>query len=270
MQIGKLTTHGPYLRVLVYGFTGKGKTHFAGTALDVEMLRPMMYINTDGGQLTLLDRAEDDGLIQVIPNSYKELRQVIYAQRHDKYGAFKEQVESASDLVLPEDGFQTIVIDDLCATYWLALHAVITQAIAKKDSHDADMATLQDYGRARIWIHKLLTALVKLPAHIIVTAKAERIRDESTGKLVIQPLMAGKLANEVGAFFDLVGLLTTIISEEEVVTRRMIFEAGDRADAKSRLGLPGTYLDDPTAQKLFQLSPRLRKLLDKEHTSATD
>ncbi|HUW10487.1 MAG TPA: hypothetical protein VM537_12220 [Anaerolineae bacterium] len=35
MQIGKLTIHGPYLKMFIYGFTGAGKTHFAGTALDM-------------------------------------------------------------------------------------------------------------------------------------------------------------------------------------------------------------------------------------------
>lgn len=270
MQIGKLTTHGPHLKVFVYGFTGAGKTHFAGTALDVDILRPVLYINTDHGELTLLDRIEDDGLIQVIPGDFLELRQVVNAQHPSKYPSFVAAVEKAAGLVLPEKGFQTLILDDLSETHWMALEKVISFAVAdratKGKTHSADVAELGDYGRARIWMHKLLNAMRALPMHIIVIAKAERVRDEVTGKLVTQPSLFGKVVYEVGAFFDLVGLLTTIESKETEgkTIRRIHWSLGDKADGKERLGLPGSFLEEPTVARIFERSARLQTLLKKE------
>lgn len=266
MKIGTLTTHGPYLKVLVYGLTGKGKTHFAGTSLDVDILRPVLYLNTDGGQLTLLDRADDAGLIQVIPDTFIEARQIVASLRTKvKYASFRDGIMSATGMDLPF-GFRTLIVDDLSSLYWLALERVIQQAVVKKSSHDDDIAELRDYQRARIWFHRLLNEMRALPMHVITTAKAERVRDESSGKLIVQPLIAGKLSQEVGAFFDLVGYLTSSISKkpEGGIIRKIHWEMGDRADAKERLGLSGTFLQNPTIAKIFEKSSRLQTLLNKQ------
>jgi len=275
MQIGKLTTHGPDLKMFIYGFTGAGKTHFAGTALDMDIMRPVLFVNTDHGQLTLLDRADDDGLIQVIPKDYIELRQVVISQRRDKYPAFTEAV-AKSGLVLPKDGFRTLILDDLSSTHWLALMKVIGYSVsdreAKGKDRSEDIAELGDYGRARIWMHKLLNELRSLPMHVIVTAKAERVRDETTGKLITQPLLFGKVTHEAGAFFDFVGLLTAVEAKQEedlVIRRRLYWALGDRADGKERLGLPGSFLENPSVAKIFNRSTRLQTLL-KEQANAAD
>lgn len=277
MQIGRLTTHGPYLKMFVYGYTGTGKTHFAGSALDVDILRPVLFINTDRGELTLLDRADDPGLIQVIPSDFIELRQVVAAQHPKRYPQFVEAVEDASSLKLPPDGFRTVILDDLSETHWLALEKVIGYAIADRQAkgrtHSDDIAELADYGRARIWMHKLLNELRGLSMHVIVTAKAERVQDQTTGKLITQPLLFGKIAHEAGAFFDLVGLMRSAEAkddEEVTIRRRMYWAPGDRADGKERLGLPGTFLDEPTVAKIFERSSRLQILLKEQSNNATD
>lgn len=189
-------TAQPQLKLLLIGDSGAGKTTFSASL-------PRPHI------------ADFDGKVVSAANFFRarrpeHLKEVTF---HDytKYGKFGDKQHPAevfnNDMGRLTAGaelpFETFVLDslttfsDLSMEYLIAANPGIKRTVTK----GAQMPVLQDYQMARIWFKQMVTALLSLDSHVIVTAHIQTEKDEMTGQILRTPMMAGKLARELPIYF---------------------------------------------------------------------
>ena len=179
--------------VLAYGRNGTGKTEFAAT-----WPKPILYIDTDQGITTVLasPRIKDKDQISVVP-----------------IADYPTGVKTTQPL-----GFLTVkqVIDDIaktgkygnCQPATVVLDTLTTAAsfcmsyVLYINRHVGQQPTLPDWGRQIRELVALIQTGVGLDCNFITLAHEQFMRDELSGRIWCVPLITGKLAMEIGLYFD--------------------------------------------------------------------
>jgi len=174
-----------YLKVLYYGSPGVGKTRAAGLATRIEALHPVVFVDTEGGALTIT--REDVVLVQ----DALTIAKVMDVLRDVRSGALDAKL---------------LVVDTLTALYREQLQ--IQQTEISINRWVEGVPAQQDYlvGHSRIRV--LLSALKKARAHVICCAHS-RAFVNAAGLESRRPDLPGVLSEEVCGYFDVVGYLYT-------------------------------------------------------------
>lgn len=170
-----------YMRILLYGESGAGKTLTAASAARHPELRPVLYLNFDDGMTSI---THIDGIQEVQIKSNNEMLAV------------------ANQLLLPEAqrdaayrGFKTLVIDSITSWRDQTMTDLVTRAV--KAGQRGEMTTqIQDFGQMSFTLASILGGLRQAPYHIIITAGIEK---EIVNEIVVKamPLMQPKLRETV-------------------------------------------------------------------------
>jgi hypothetical protein len=96
---------------------------------------------------------------------------------------------------------ETIVIDQLTTFYNILMDDIIDNVSRKRDPEARDMPVQADYGQARRRMTRFLFELNKLPCHKLYLCLEEVDKDDKGNERGL-PMIAGKLAREVGAYVD--------------------------------------------------------------------
>lgn len=169
----------PYLKALIFGPFGGGKTHFLGTAQLDERTSPAIYLDFEGGEQTL--SGLDIDMVKV--RSWEDF--------NDIYPALEKG----------EGGYRSILLDSLSETHIFALMDI--NESAGRD----DVLQIQDYGKASIQMRRLIRLFRDLPYHVFMTAQDKTDKEARVG-LVKKPALAGQMADEAPGLFDVCGYLT--------------------------------------------------------------
>jgi hypothetical protein len=101
-------------------------------------------------------------------------------------------------------------------------------------------------------MRRFLRFVRQQPIHFITTCQARVLDDELTGAVSRVPDLPGKLAGQVGHFFDIVGYIKSSLDRSgETVTRTLQVQPYRRVSAKDRTGQFGVAVEDPTMAKLY-------------------
>jgi len=175
MKIVNTSEEKPFIKMLIYGQAGVGKTVFASTAP-----KPL-FVVCDTGTLSIKDKKID----KVNVETFDDVMDV-YSQL--KSGAFPQ--------------YQTVVLDTLGNIQKKSMDAILA-----KNSHS--QATIADWQLNIEQIRKLVRVFRELPMNVIIICHEMFVSDESTGEIIrISPMLQGKsLPNEVSAYMDIVGYI---------------------------------------------------------------
>lgn len=192
-----------YIKMLVYGHPGAGKTYAIRT------LEDPFIISCEGGLLSLRDV------------------DVPYVNIHNE----NEFLEILSRIANAKDKkYKTIVLDSLSE---LADLILLPQKKIAKDPRQA-------YGYVQDALNNYIRSLCALPYNIYLTSKAERVQDEE-GVLLYSPMMPGtKLSQSIPYLFDEV--LAMKVKEEKtedggkVKVRYLQTDSDGKWHAKDRSG----------------------------------
>jgi hypothetical protein len=147
----KATSVNKKLKVLVYGASGSGKTHFALT-----FPKPAV-IDTEGGTELFSDRFDFDVL------RTKDFNEVLKA------------VETAS-------GYETVVIDPVTVLWQVIMEAgqIAAENRQRAKNRNPDEATLtpRDWGVIKRKVNALYTRLVNMPCHVVVAGRIKDINEQ--------------------------------------------------------------------------------------------
>lgn len=240
----KLTKPGqsPYLKCLLAGETGVGKTTFLGTAQEDPRTSPVVILDLEGGTQSLMGLDVD--VIRI--RSWEEL-------------------EEAYTFVAKSD-YKSVAIDSVSETHLSALFSILEEEQKDRSSRGLPIDLFQqgDYGRASVRMRRLLRAFRDLDKHVFFTSLVQEVIEPNIG-LIRKPALIGRLADEVPGLVDVVGFLVLAEKPEKTdrpmirptrlpTSRVMILKNHPQYRAKARTGWGAQVPDllwEPTVSKLF-------------------
>lgn len=257
-----------YGNYLFYGDYGVGKSTLAASACEVPEMKEVIYINAEAGDESIKDF--DIDLIDVL-NFSQFARVHEYLRYHCKWrDAYKEgHPEAARKLIqyeaqlkgLDEDEIEeptlycTAVIDSLTEVQKYCMYQLLGIEVGK---YALDLAPenpqWDEWGKSAEMIRLLIRTFRDLPMHTIFVCGRAAEQDHQK-KYHYNPLLPGKLANEVQGFFDVVGYMVSAPTEGGETHRRIWLEPGQTFRAKNRFrNFEGRYIDSPSMADFVKLS----------------
>lgn len=225
LPIEKVSQKAPYFNALIYGESGSGKTRLAGSADDVPAMRRVLFIDVEGGTLTLRDTYPDVETVRV--KSWVELQRVydkLYEGNHD---------------------YTTLVIDSLTEVQKMSMDGVMRKLIEEHEERDADVPGIREWNINLEQTRKFVRAFRDLPVNTIFTALVQADKNTRTGAIKRKPSLSGKVKDEVAGFLDIVVYLYTKEIDQENVRMLLCTQTEDTVAKDRSNALPMT-IQNPT------------------------
>jgi phage nucleotide-binding protein len=224
VEIYKPTLDHYFLKMVVYGNPGVGKTTLCASAQACPDMYPALFVNVEGGQLALTD-ARVYGA--------KEVVDVIDIKNSD-YGA----LPAIRRYLIGNNKYKTIVIDSLSELAMVSLDTIVDAKKGQK-GQTLDTPYLEDYGTLTKVMRRTVREFRDLPMHVLYTAHDAPESQEPNAK--IGPNLTPKLLRSVMGYVDVVGYMYTAERKgeetktgEKIVDRKIIFSPVGRFMAKDR------------------------------------
>ena len=232
LPVEKVSKKAPYVNMLIYGESGSGKTRLSGSSDEVPEMRRVLFIDVEGGTLTLKSCYPDIDTIRV--RTWSEMQSVydaLYAGQH---------------------GYTTVVIDSLTEIQKMSMDTVMRKLIEEHEERDADVPGIREWNINIEHTRKFVRAFRDLPVNTIFTALVQTDKIIRTGGTKRKPSLSGKVKDEVAGFLDIVVYL--YIKEIDQVNKRMLL-CGQTEDtvAKDRSNSLPLTIDNPTMNTIWNL-----------------
>ena len=269
-----------YIKALFYGPPGAGKTTLAGTAIDVEQMRDVLFIQFEGGEEVLMDnpRIENSDLIDLTRiNSMAQLVKLYnFLQNHcrarDKddeemlilmqNAVFYGDIDAAGNPTNKElhkgdrlRRYHTVVIDSLTEVEAANLATALKlDAQGIEVGGEASTAGWDEYRANNHTMQRNIRAFRDLDLNVIFICAQNYSQDERK-RYHYSPGLTGKLSTQVQGFVDVVGWLVPATDDNNKPLRRLAVQPVDtpRADAKSRFAkYSHPFFDNPTMLDLMK------------------
>jgi len=242
-----------HLNILVYGEPGVGKTHFLGS---VGECLYTLAVDVDNGFKTLrkVPKAWRDNLYPIRLTDFSDidkLYKLCLKNDPDRWAReFNGGLKPGDEGYVPvREPFQAVAIDT-----WSELNWVVKEAKRKQLGKDGggslgwrDNIQIQDWGNI-LDLHQLaLEAFRDLDMTFLCCMHEQVVQDEKTKIIRGMPSLNGKLAAELGKYFDVVGHMSVTPQGKYVMNTR----ATARYQAKSRIAIDRA-IQDPTFKLMLE------------------
>lgn len=244
-----------YLKLLIYGNYGVGKTTLAASATLVPSLRDVLMISAEAGDLSVVDMK---GLDAITIKDFKALgyineflKQHCKARNADdekeliKLEAYNRDVEPAK--IKKAKRYNTVIIDSLTEIEAYCFNQLLNITDATRLDTETQSSEWTEYKKNHTMMLRVVRAFRDLPMHVIFTA-AEQYQQDETKKMKFSPDLTGKLSKKVQGFMDMVGYYQQARQGDNIARRLYVMPSpAGRYDAKHRYqSYKGEYFDNPT------------------------
>lgn len=188
-----------FLKALIFGPPGQGKTTLLGSAQLDERTNPMLLLDFEGGVQSLVGLEIDVVRITGWP-AYNE----VY-----------------SELVKGKTPYKSIGIDSISETNIFALLQILRDEGPQRK--DKDLLEQRDYGKSNVQIRRLVRDFRDLPVHVFFTSLSKEVVDPREGTIKT-PALSGQLAEEIPGLMGLVGYLALTENEEGDPMRSLLLQ----------------------------------------------
>lgn len=232
LPIGKVTEQPQFFNMLIYGESGIGKTRLAGSAAAVEEMRRVLFIDVEGGTLTLRN------------TPYKEVEVVrvkSWADMNSVYNA----------LSAGNHGFRTVVVDSLTEIQKFSMDNIMKKLVEDDDERSPEVPGLREWNINLEQLRKFVRQFRDLPLNTIFTALVKTDKNMMKGTVRRKPSLSGKVADEIAAFLDNV---CYYYSKEVGDENKRILLTGQTEDtvAKDRSSLLPMVIENPTMDIIYK------------------
>jgi hypothetical protein len=279
-QISPVGQKDKWIKILVYGQPGAGKTELLGSAVDCESMRDVLHINAEAGTLTLQEspRIQNGSLIDEIPvTSFLQVAAIQeFLTAHCKHrdtnnldalrrlqsqvtGTPVEEIENPKK-------YRTVIMDTLSEIETYSQYALqgLDQMALITDPNKIETLEFKEYNQNNIMTKMLIRGFRDLPIHFLCATHVGYVQDERK-KFHYAPALTGKLATQVQGMFDLVGYLAVAGSANDKgeLDRALFIQPGEvnnaRYDAKNRLSrYRKAFWENPTLEMILRDTGLLR------------
>jgi hypothetical protein len=228
VKIGK-PEDAAYMKALVFGPPGAGKTYLLGGLAEDERTSPALILDFEGGALTLVGSDIDVAVIR-------------------DWADYGEAYSVLSD---PNTKYKSVGVDSLSETQAGGLLALLANPNTKRA--DPDELSQADWGRVLVQMRRFVRHFRDLPMHVAMTALAGDDLDKQEGKVRV-PLLQGSFSREAPGIFDTVAYLGTQETEEGEAERVLLLRnyPGFRVKTRAPKGVtPPDSIVEPTITKLL-------------------
>jgi len=239
LPVTPVQQRSPYLNILLYGDSGVGKTTLAGSADAVPAMRPVLFIDIEGGTESLRTVYPKVDTVRV--TTWKEMQEVYNALHRG------------------DTGYQTVVLDSLTEIQKFNMYHIMEELIKTKgDANrvDPDVPSMREWGKNLEQIRRFVRGFRDLPMHTLFTALARNDKDQQTGLSTIKPSLSGKMADEVAAFLDVVAYyyVKDVQEDDETTTKRLLLtRKTSKHIAKDRTGNLPMVVEAPDMSLIYKL-----------------
>lgn len=232
LRVDQVVDRPPWFNFLVYGDPGVGKTMLCGSALAVPAMNPVLFIDVEGGTLSLRTKYPECDVVRV--QTFRDIQKLY------------------DELYLDKHGYKTVVLDSLTEMQKFSMYGIMDDMMKKSSGEkdrDPDMPGIGEWGKNTEQIRKMVRAFRDLPMNVLFTALAMSDRDNKTGKISVKPSLSAKLSNEVAGFVDIV-MYMYINTVDKANVRTLLPSSTEKYVAKWRDApepLPEVILDPDMA-----------------------
>ena len=215
--------------ILLIGDSGTHKTHFLGTV-------PEIYIfDFDGGLSILRGRSCEYDTFKEVPRGVKVSEKQKAAGLYEfgeAWPAFFKRLQEVGERIDKGTGPKALGFDSLTFLSMIAVNNIL-----KSTGHDAPHQGT--WGAHHEYFKRIFSQVTAWPVRVVATAHIERKENDLTQTTEKLPLLAGKLAGLIGAFFDEVYFCDSAVDTKGVQTFTIKTKATPQMrQAKSRWGVP--------------------------------
>lgn len=203
----------------------------AGTALDHPDLKPVLYLDVDGGVKTLRKRKD----LEV-----KQVRSMDQARKiyNDLYDAVDWEAKE------PGLAYKTVVIDTLSELAKLDMREIMRAANAKNPEQHLYVPSPREYLIIGERVREIVRAYRDLPTNVLFCCHSGDAKDNSNATIFF-PQFTGKLRHEIAGFIDIVGYMQADQEKGEFENTLQVVKT-KRVAAKDRTNTLGKIVVNPT------------------------
>ncbi len=250
-----------FLKALIYGTYGVGKTTLAVSATEVPSMNNVIMINAESGDLAV-DEVENLDAITV--QDFRTLGQIHeflkqHCRARDDGDTEKLAVMEAAlrgvevgEITNPRQ-YKTCIIDSLSELEAYCFNQLLGITTTTRLDEEVQGAEWAEYKKNNTMILRVVRAFRDLPMNVIFTA-GEKYNQDETKKYKYVPDMTGQLSKKIQGFMDMVGYYKQGQGVDGAIARRLfVLPSGQgRYDAKHRYqSFKGEYFDDPTISSIL-------------------
>ena len=226
LKVEPVVESASFLNMLIYGDPGVGKTVLAGSAQACPDLAPVVFIDMEGGTLSLRKQYPN---VEVVPVKSMDHMQRVY-----------------EELRRGNSGYKTVVLDSLTEIQKFSMYGIMDQVVKDNEDRDPDVPGLKEWAKNTEQIRKLVRAFRDLPMNTIFTALSAHDFEPSRTR----PSLSAKLSSEVAGFVDIVVYMYIKIVGKE--RKRLLLSQGTGITiAKDRSGFLPEVIEHPTMADIY-------------------
>lgn len=271
-----------YIKAIIYGQPGSGKTYFLGSANNHPMTANIIVADVDEGTLTL------EGMnIDYIPiQKWKDIQEayellVKYTHWRDMYllaesaevknkavgqmavllGATTQEEFEAFKANVPI--FFTVAIDTTTELQKKNMTSVMASMLNVHPDRDPDVPSVREWGISGNQMRDIIKKFKSLDMHVFFTFHTVYNKDEVLGTIEQLPSLPGKLAPEVPGYVDIVGHMSAWVDKDTGEFKNALYvqNYGQHTALKDRTHALGAGMEMPTIPKIFEAIEKRRLAL---------